>query len=163
VPALLPISAIPGVFPPLVRGDALLADGGLLNNLPVDVAERMGAQRVIAVQLSGGLPLESWTAIRERTGAPDAPATSLHRSQPRPRCAAGPGGSAPLQHPPALLLRPDVTHIGTLDMTWPEEGRRTGEAVARATADSLLALRAWRLEDPAPALSMHERLQTVSA
>jgi hypothetical protein len=57
----------------------------------------------------------------------------------------------------------DVTQIGTLDMTRPEEGRRAGEAVACAIADSLLALRAWRLEDPAPALPIHERLQTVSA
>ena len=44
VPALLATTAIPGVFPPLVRGDELLVDGGLLNNLPVDVAERMGAR-----------------------------------------------------------------------------------------------------------------------
>ena len=62
-----------------------------------------------------------------------------------------------------LLLCLDVTHIGTLDMTRQEEGRHTGEAVARATADSLLALRAWRLEDPVPALPMHKLLQTVSA
>jgi len=55
----------------------------------------MDAQRVIAVQLSGGLPPKSCPPICERTGAPDAPATSLHRSQPRPRCATGPGGPAP--------------------------------------------------------------------
>ena len=43
--------AIPGVFKPVRKGDWLLVDGGLLNNLPVDVCRAMGADIVIAVDL----------------------------------------------------------------------------------------------------------------
>jgi NTE family protein len=53
--------AIPGVFEPVVRGNQLLVDGGLLNNLPADVARDMGAQAVIAVDvLTGIAELEGW-------------------------------------------------------------------------------------------------------
>jgi NTE family protein len=43
--------AIPGVFAPVERDGQLLVDGGLLNNLPTDVARGMGADVVIAVAL----------------------------------------------------------------------------------------------------------------
>lgn len=44
--------AIPGVFKPVRRDSLLLLDGGLVNNLPVDVARKMGADIVIAVDLT---------------------------------------------------------------------------------------------------------------
>jgi NTE family protein len=43
--------AIPGVFKPVDTGDYKLVDGGMLNNLPVDVCRQMGADIVIAVDL----------------------------------------------------------------------------------------------------------------
>ena len=43
--------AIPGIFKPVSKGDWLLVDGGMLNNLPVDVCRKMGADIVIAVDL----------------------------------------------------------------------------------------------------------------
>jgi NTE family protein len=43
--------SIPTVFSPVEWNDYLLIDGGLLNNLPVDVAREMGADIVIAVDL----------------------------------------------------------------------------------------------------------------
>ncbi|GAA4463949.1 patatin-like phospholipase family protein [Nibrella saemangeumensis] len=44
--------AIPGVFPPVIRGNDLLIDGGTFNNFPTDVMSRMGAGKVIGVDLS---------------------------------------------------------------------------------------------------------------
>lgn len=44
--------AIPGVFKPVRRDGMILVDGGALNNLPVDVVRRMGADVVIAVDLT---------------------------------------------------------------------------------------------------------------
>ena len=44
--------AIPLVFRPVQKDAMLLADGGVLNNLPVDVARAMGADIVIAVDLT---------------------------------------------------------------------------------------------------------------
>ena len=49
--ALRASMAIPGIFKPVERGDYLLVDGGMLNNLPVDVCRAMGADIVIAVDL----------------------------------------------------------------------------------------------------------------
>jgi len=43
--------AVPGVFDPVRRDGALLVDGGLVRNLPVDVARDMGADVVIAVDV----------------------------------------------------------------------------------------------------------------
>jgi NTE family protein len=44
--------AIPGLFTPVEFNDTLLVDGGITNNLPVDVALASGAQVVIAVDVS---------------------------------------------------------------------------------------------------------------
>lgn len=37
--------SIPGALPPIVIDDTLLVDGGLANNIPIDIARRMGADR----------------------------------------------------------------------------------------------------------------------
>ncbi len=48
--------AIPLVFAPQELDGELLTDGGLSDNIPVDVARREGATRVIAVDVSSGIP-----------------------------------------------------------------------------------------------------------
>ena len=45
--------AVPGVFAPVVIGDQVLTDGGMMRNLPVDVARDLCADVVIAVNLVG--------------------------------------------------------------------------------------------------------------
>ncbi|MGI8958061.1 MAG: cyclic nucleotide-binding and patatin-like phospholipase domain-containing protein [Chthoniobacterales bacterium] len=49
--ALLASMAIPGVFPPVVYEGDLLMDGGVFNNLPVDLMARSGVGTVMAVEL----------------------------------------------------------------------------------------------------------------
>ncbi|MET0932342.1 MAG: patatin-like phospholipase family protein [Mycetocola sp.] len=49
--ALRSTIAVPGLLPPVRRGGALLADGGILDNVPVDAARALGASRVIVVRL----------------------------------------------------------------------------------------------------------------
>ena len=44
--------AIPGLFTPVRSGDMVLLDGGLLNNYPVNIAVKMGADIVIGVDIS---------------------------------------------------------------------------------------------------------------
>lgn len=44
--------AIPGAFKAVAWGDKTLVDGGMMNNLPVDVVRAMGADIVIAIDLS---------------------------------------------------------------------------------------------------------------
>ena len=43
--------SIPGVFTPVNRKDGIFADGGLLNNIPIDAAKQMGADVVLGVHL----------------------------------------------------------------------------------------------------------------
>lgn len=50
--ALRATTSLPGVFMPVELNGMRLTDGGVLNNLPVDVARKMGAKRVIAVDIS---------------------------------------------------------------------------------------------------------------
>ena len=64
--ALLASMAIPGVFPPIVSGNDLLVDGGVFNNMPVDVMARTGVRTILAVDL--------------RPDDRAAPRTELHRS-----------------------------------------------------------------------------------
>ena len=53
--------SVPAIVAPLAYDDRLLVDGGLVRNLPVDVARAMGADIVIAVNL--GTPLLEPTQI----------------------------------------------------------------------------------------------------
>lgn len=50
--AVLASFAIPGVMPPVVIDGHLHIDGGCMNNLPVDVMRRLGAGRIIAVDVT---------------------------------------------------------------------------------------------------------------
>ena len=44
--------SIPTIFAPVEWGDSLLIDGGVINNLPVDIVKEMGADIVIAVNVA---------------------------------------------------------------------------------------------------------------
>ncbi|MBE5756245.1 MAG: hypothetical protein E7342_00425 [Clostridiales bacterium] len=46
-------STIPGVFKPLKDGKKLLVDGGVMERLPINLAKKMGATTVIAVDVLG--------------------------------------------------------------------------------------------------------------
>ncbi len=66
--ALRATMSLPGIFTPVHSGTDLYADGGLLNNLPVDVAQSMGAQLTVAVYLQTAAfnakqPLSSFSVL----------------------------------------------------------------------------------------------------
>ena len=44
--------AIPGIFSPVMMGDKVLVDGGLVNNFPADVLREMGADIIIGVEVT---------------------------------------------------------------------------------------------------------------
>ena len=62
--------SLPGVFAPFRLGDYLLVDGGVLNNLPADVVRGMGANVVIAVDVSTGVNGLSRLLEVEQQGLP---------------------------------------------------------------------------------------------
>lgn len=52
VTAMRSSMSIPGYFAPVRVGSQYLVDGGVLNNLPVDVAKEMGADYIISIDLN---------------------------------------------------------------------------------------------------------------
>lgn len=160
VPALLATSAFPSIFPPVPYADMLLADGGIINNVPVDAAHRLGADKVIAVELSDAVPgftlppLDVENPLARLTLAPQqfaiaqralgllvARATELHLQQ----------------YPPDLLLRPAVADIATLDLTNPEKGEAAGRRAAYDAAGELADLRRWRIQAQPVTATQHEQ------
>ena len=112
--------AVPGLLCPIEHGGCLLVDGGVLNNVPVDVARELGAKRVLAMDVGvppdfpletssfAGLPgpgprlVERILHVTGRQGA----ASALTKSWDI-LCAAT--TTRRLQDcPPDLLLRPDL-------------------------------------------------------
>lgn len=66
VEAVRASSALPGIYPPIERGTQLLVDGGMVNNLPVDVVRALGADFVVAVDL-----LPPWRALGPPESMPE--------------------------------------------------------------------------------------------
>ncbi len=50
IDAILASTAVPGIFPPVRIAERRLADGGIVSNLPVEVAVDHGATRVLAME-----------------------------------------------------------------------------------------------------------------
>jgi NTE family protein len=50
--AVVATSAFPGIFPPFEHDGKYLVDGGVLNNLPVDLLKRLGANCTLAINVS---------------------------------------------------------------------------------------------------------------
>lgn len=78
--AIRATSAIPGVMPPVPLGDSLLVDGGVLNNLPIDVARKYApAGKIVAIDVAPprgpgahgdyGLSVSGWDALRASRGS----------------------------------------------------------------------------------------------
>lgn len=78
--AIRATSAIPGVMPPVPLADSLLIDGGVLNNIPIDVGRvKAPLGRLIAVDVAPprgpgahsdyGLSVSGWDALRSSLGA----------------------------------------------------------------------------------------------
>jgi len=68
---------IPGIFPPVERGDQLLVDGGVLNNLPADVVGTMGADVTIAVDVHSRLGDGPFAKMGKRRYVPNGAAETL--------------------------------------------------------------------------------------
>ncbi|MEA4908718.1 MAG: patatin-like phospholipase family protein [Anaerolineaceae bacterium] len=75
--ALRATTSLPGVFMPVETNGRCLVDGGVLNNLPVDVAAGMGAEEVIAVDigLAHSAGIGQW--IGDRRWIPEGVANTL--------------------------------------------------------------------------------------
>jgi len=73
--------AMPGLFTPVIRDGTVLVDGGLVNPVPVSMCRALGAELVVAVDLSWG-KLGPYRQSKEREVAPREVPGWLDRLRP---------------------------------------------------------------------------------
>ena len=75
--------ALPGIFQPILVGDRWLVDGALVNPVPVSAARALGAEIVIAANLSSDIFTHSTTIYAHGALPPEPVATEIEAKPPK--------------------------------------------------------------------------------
>jgi NTE family protein len=125
-------SAIPGIFEPVVHQGKMLVDGGVVDNIPIDVARERGADLVIAVDISqdvGNTNIKNAVDVLLQ-------ATNIMFEV---NVAARRQGAD-------VLVQPKVAGIGMLDFSKKKECMQAGiEAARQAVPRIRAAIEAWKV------------------
>lgn len=142
--AVLASSAIPGVFPPVERDGMLLVDGSLVDMVPAALARAMGADIVVAVDVSGPLPRRPPKTMVQIMVAVSA---------------LQPGVEEQLARDADLVLVPDVDGYAFWELSRMSEFEQAGQAAAEESLPLVQALvqvaearAAWTHRTARPAL-----------
>ncbi len=131
-------SAIPGVFEPVSHAGKLLVDGGVVDNIPVDVAREKGADIVIAVDVSQGVGNTSIKNVLDVL----LQATNIMFAENVERKKQGAD----------VLVEPAVAGVGMLDFTQKKRCMQAGIDAARAAVPRIRkAIEAWKAKKAAQA------------
>lgn len=122
--------AIPAAFSPVESEGRILVDGGVWRNLPIDVVRRMGADVVIAVDIS--TPLASRERLASALGIYGQLISFLTALNVEEQLRSLREGD--------VLIRPDLEGIATLDFKKVGEAMRRGLAAAEALRAALARL-----------------------
>lgn len=122
--------SVPGLFAPLRVDGKLLVDGGLVSNLPIDIARRMGAEIIIAVNV--GTPLSDEARLATAFGITDQMIKILIDQNVRASVAS--------LGPRDILITPRMDGIGFTDFGSADDALAAGEAAAEGVAAALAAL-----------------------
>jgi NTE family protein len=125
--ALRASMSVPGVFAPLEVDGRILGDGGLVDNLPVDVARSLGADVVIAVNI--GTPLAGRDTLGSVLGV-SAQMISILTEQNVQRSIASLTRND-------LLLAPPLGKASSADFSSARDIVRMGHDYAEAVRESL--------------------------
>ncbi|HTN44182.1 MAG TPA: patatin-like phospholipase family protein [Nitrospiria bacterium] len=131
-------SSIPGVFTPVQYLDMTLVDGGVVDNVPVDVARTMGADLVIAVNIGKDVVNNNLTNIIDIT----LQAVNIMANE----------NSVFKMRDADVLIEPDVGSVKTMDFSMKESLMRAGIAAAEnAIPEIREKIREWQTRhEPAP-------------
>jgi NTE family protein len=122
--------AVPGVFAPTLVDGRLLVDGGITDNLPMDVARDMGADILIVVDISTPLhPTEDLTDVLVLT---DQLTSIMTRANTERNLATVTEGD--------IVIVPDLGDITGADFARTGEAMYTGFRAADGVRDRLAAL-----------------------
>lgn len=130
VNALRASLAAPGVFAPVEIDGRLLVDGGLANNLPIDVARRMGVDVLIVVDV--GFPLRKRDTLDSvATISNQMLSILIRRGSDAQRSTLGARD---------ILLAPDLGEASSFDFDILPRAVASGEAAAGAASERLATL-----------------------
>ncbi len=122
--------AVPGVFAPVRVHQRLLVDGGLVRNLPIDLARAMGADIIIAVNV--GTPLAPESELGSAVGVAHQMLNILtEQNVQRSLKELGPRD---------ILIAPDLSGVSFMDFSAHERAMRQGALAARQVATQLQGL-----------------------
>ena len=143
--ALRSSMSVPGVFPPTEVDGRVLGDGGLVNNVPLDVARAMGVDVVIVVSI--GTPLAGRDTLSSAIGV-TAQMINILTEQNVQRSLAALG-------PDDVLVSPQLGKLSAGDFGKAAEAIAIGERGAQAALARLRAFAVapeayaqWRAEHP---------------
>ncbi|GMR14021.1 MAG: patatin-like phospholipase PlpD [Gemmatimonadota bacterium] len=120
--------SIPGAFSPVDVDGRLLVDGAVVRNLPVDVMREMGADVIIAVDLTPPLYTRDQLESAVEVSSQVLRITSAESTSAQIRLLEEMGG---------VLIRPDVDSVRTSAFAGLPATIAEGEAAARELADRL--------------------------
>ena len=145
--ALRSSMSVPGVFSPIELNGRVLGDGGLVNNLPIDVARALGAEVVIVVNI--GTPPGGRESLGSAVGLTSQMITLLTEQNVQRSLAT--------MRPMDVLITPSLGRLGAGDFEQASALIALGEAGARGHSERLAGLTqsgvdyaAWRAQHPVP-------------
>ena len=119
--------SVPGAFAPVRVGDRLLVDGGMVDNVPVDVVRDMGAQHLIVVDV--GSPLHREEALTNPLVIMDQMISALMTEKTRRMLDS--------LDEDDVLIRPELGDITAAQFDRGEEAIAIGERAAEAALPQL--------------------------
>lgn len=148
ISAVLATIAFPLLLPPVELPGQVLVDGGIVNNVPFDVARARGATFVIAVDLSNTAPFGAPdTAEKPRTGL-IARALTITRRNRTLQILSAVVDMLTVQSlnarlaisQPDVLIRPKLGTIGLLDFHRWNEGMEAGKTAVLEMEEQLTVI-----------------------
>ncbi|ELP5728116.1 patatin-like phospholipase family protein [Vibrio vulnificus] len=131
VDAMMASMSVPGALPPYELNGRMLVDGGVVNNMPVDIARAMGADIVIAVDISTDYKQkEDFTNMLV---VADQLSNYLVRRSTQQQATSLSGQD--------VYLRPDVGQMETTEFAKMPDAYEAGYKVAYQMKEKLQALR----------------------
>ncbi|MGP5568457.1 patatin-like phospholipase family protein [Pseudomonas helleri] len=145
--------SIPAVFAPVEINGQLLVDGGMVDNIPVDVAREMGVDLVIVVDI--GTPLRGRKELNTVFDILNQSITLMTRSNSEVQLAT--------LKPDDVLIKPSLASIGGTDFGRSEEIINAGYRATQILENRLASLRQPADAQLSIARSAEERTPVITA
>ncbi len=127
--------SLPGIFTVVRRGGRYLVDGVLTNPVPVNLAQKMGADFVIAVNVIPGVLDRAHQSVKESTKGAREP-NIIHVLLQSIHIGTYSLVKSSLEKAD-VVIEPDVVHIGAAEFHHAQEGIRLGELAAQAAVPEI--------------------------